>query len=315
MRRRRIRFFLVECAMEILIFLSLKNIRTFWVTLCISIMFATPAIAEDTDGFLLFPLPIFDKLPNEIIYFYPSWDKCCEIGKGIYGEQLVKIPYTIKLPNGSNLTVSDWGSNNKIAGNRFPLIEDTIFIENRDGVKKAIAAGQGWGDAQVTLVLENESKRIYISESRGFSPKWGDLVTREYDLYCSDTECFFYQNRDCLLKIEDVDKPTKILEDLKKATVAVDDFINNVENLSIVFIPTLSGKKENIEFFFDIEKWGKYIHIGPDATKHSVGTTEIYSANINFLLKYGSKCFTDSGIHWDNMFWDGDYLRLENLKK
>jgi len=256
-------------------------------------MFVVPVVAEESDDFQIFPLPILDKLPSENRYFYPSWDKCCEVGEGIYGETVVKNPYIIKLPNGFNLTVSDWDSNNKTVGDQFSLGEDTIFVENRDRVKKAIAAGQGWGDPEVTLVLDNKSKRIYIRESQGITKRWGELITREYDLKCSDTECFFYQDRDCLLKIKNVDKPSKILKDLKKAAASVyDGFIDNVNNLSIVFIPALSGKKENIELFFDIKKLGEYIPL-------DAGVGEIYSEHRSFLLEYGSKCFKDSGVNWN----------------
>ena len=249
----------------------------------------------------IFPLPILDKLPSENRYFYPNWNKCCEAGEGIYQETVVENPHTIKLPNGFNLTISDLDSKNKPIDNQFSLYEDTVFVENRDGVKKAIAAGQGWGDPEVTLMLDNKNKRIYIRESQGVSPKWGELVTREYDLKCSNTECFFYQDRDCLLKIKNVDKPSKILKDLKKAAASVyDEFFDNVDNISIVFIPALSGKKENIELFFDIKKLGEYIPM-------DAGVGEIYSEDRRFLLEYGSKCFKNSGVDWNKYSREPEY--------
>jgi len=230
------------------IFPHLKSIS---IMLCTLMVFGVAVIAEETNKFRVFPLPIIDNLPEENRYFHPSWDKCCEKGDGIYGESIVENPYIIKLPNGFNLTVSDWGSNDKIVNNQFPLIENTIFIESRDGVKKAIAAGKGFGDPLLTLVFDNDSKRIYVRESQGITKRWGDLITREYDLKCSNIECFFYQDRDCLLKLKNVDKPSKILKDLEKEAVSNhDDFICNVNNLSIVFLPTLSGKKRKYQPFF-----------------------------------------------------------------
>jgi hypothetical protein len=159
--------------------------------LYMSMFVVVPVVAEDADGFQIFPLPILDKLPNVNQYFYPGLDKCCKDETGIFGDRIVENPYKVKLPNGFNLIVSDWDTNSKIAGNQFSLIEDTIFVENRDGVRKAIAVGQGWGDPMQTLILDTKNKRIYISESQGSTKEWGDLVTREYDLKCSDTECFF----------------------------------------------------------------------------------------------------------------------------
>jgi len=265
-------------------------------TLCIPIIIVVPAIADDVDGFQIFPLPILDILPSENRFFYPNWDKCCKGISGIFGEQVVENPYIIKLPNGFNLTVSDWGNNNKSIDNQFSLLEDTIFVENRDGIKKAIAAGQGWGDPMQTLILDNKNGRIFIRESQGVNKRWGEMTTREYDLKCTDTECFFYKERDCLLKIEDVDEPSKILKDLENAAVQIDDFIGNVDNLDIVFKPALSGKKENIELFFDTKKWGKYVYI--DGKIHT-GVHEIHSANVRFLLEYGPQCFKDSGIDWE----------------
>jgi len=282
--------------MRLSTFSLFKKLFISWVILCLSTISNFQIIARETDAPQVFPLVILDDLPSDNRYFYPSWDKCCEVGKGIYGEHVFENSYKIKLPNGFTVTVSDWDSNNNIVDNYFSLVEDTIFIENRDGVKKAIAAGQGWGDPMMTLALDNKSKRIYIRESLGTTHKWGDLITREYDLKCSDTNCAFYKDRDCLLKIKNVDEPSKILKDLAKAAVPIDDFIGNINNLDIVFLPALSGKKENIEFFFDIKKWGKYAHI--DDIIHT-GTYEIYSANTHFLLEYGRRCFTDSGIDWE----------------
>jgi len=217
-----------------------------------------------------FPLPILDKLPAENRYElkHDGAGSLNEANKG-----------SLALPNGLLLTLSPgsgYFSSGQPPEREINLEEKYLFIENPQGQATLVAGGFGFSAFANTLVLDEAAKRIYIRETTWWKPL---QTVREHDLKCSEDECGFFTDKDCLLKLDEVETAAQLEPKL------LGSGYEQEENLDKLFQAALMGGKEDVKFFLDEELMGKYFHFD------GVLAEMYYIVGRPLLIEYGKKCF------------------------
>lgn len=191
----------------------------------------------------------------------------------------------ISMPNGSNLLVpkEDPYSGDIYSESGMIFGETDIVLEKKDGARQILFLGYGFADPLTKLSVKNGN--VYVKTYLMDSDKY---QINQYILKCSESECWFYIDSDCMLpQPPTVKTPTEIENELRemkwidKPNHPWEDKIKYLEDNIIA--AALSGKKENLDFLFNRKLLNQYF-------RFDAALGETYSGYSDIFRKYSKRC-------------------------